>query len=96
MEFDRKILEDLEAARQKVGRVVRAIDIAVVPTSFVRSVMRIEDRHLQDEQIERFYGRRFPQNSKARWFFPITYFAAGVLETARAVCYLYGIYSLIN
>ena len=76
---------------------LRVLDIAFVPTSVVRTVMRREDEHLAVRVWRECHDKkRYNDSSNARWTYPIALTAAGIPETARIVGYAYGLYELAS
>jgi len=84
MEVDRELIEGYKQLGNLVSTTARVLDVAFVPTSFTRTVMRAEDRH--QEKIkweEKTFEGRYHSKSIARWAFPVAYSVAGALEAAR-------------
>jgi len=95
MHIDHELIEGARRVDEVARKIVRGIDIAVVPTSLSRTVMRHEDEHLKSKQWEdRVYGERYHSKSRARWVAPVAYTVAGIGETVRLFGYGYGLFKI--
>lgn len=97
MKIDREVVDVFSKMDRVTSNIARTLDIAFVPTSFVRTVMRREDNYQGHKNWEgEFFNGRYHSKSKARWAFPIAYSIAGILEGARIVGAAYSAIQLFN
>ncbi len=94
MEIERGLIDEAWTVKERIKKFGRTLDILLIPTSFVRTVMRVEDGYLSDNEWRR--KNRYPEESRARWTFPVAYSIGGTLESARLALYLYGVYEFVN